>query len=99
VDVTTGAGASLSGSRFQYVTQRQSAGYLTCPALRIITGVTRFWPFAASPWMRRATSWAISAWPKGPCKGGVSYGDEVVFIITLSEQANPNVRTCADKNP
>jgi hypothetical protein len=29
----------------------------------------------------------------------VSYGNEVVFILTLSEQANPNVRTCADKNP
>jgi hypothetical protein len=38
-------------------------------------------------------------WPKGPYKGGVSYGNEVVFILTLSEQANPNVRTCADKNP
>ena len=40
-----------------------------------------------------------ATWPKGPYKGGVSYGNEVVFIITLSEQANPNVRTCADKNP
>jgi starch-binding outer membrane protein, SusD/RagB family len=38
-------------------------------------------------------------WPKGPYKGGASYGNEVVFILTLSEQANPNVRVCADKNP
>ena len=38
-------------------------------------------------------------WPKGVYKAGVSYGNEVVFILTLSEQANPNVRTCADKNP
>lgn len=40
-----------------------------------------------------------STWPKGPYKGGVSYGNEVVFILTLSEQANPNVRTCANMNP
>lgn len=38
-------------------------------------------------------------WPKGVYKAGVSYGNEVVFILTLSEQANPNVRVCADKNP
>ncbi len=38
-------------------------------------------------------------WPKGPYKGGVTYGTDVVFIITLSEQANPNVRTCTDQNP
>jgi starch-binding outer membrane protein, SusD/RagB family len=38
-------------------------------------------------------------WPKGIYKAGVSYGNEVVFILTLSEQANPNVRVCADKNP
>jgi hypothetical protein len=38
-------------------------------------------------------------WPKGAYKGGVSYGDEMVFILTLSEQANPNARTCTDKNP
>lgn len=38
-------------------------------------------------------------WPKGPYKGGVSYGNETVFILTLSEQANPNARTCTDKNP
>ena len=38
-------------------------------------------------------------WPKGPYKAGVSYGDEVVFILTLSEQANPTVRECVDKNP
>jgi hypothetical protein len=31
--------------------------------------------------------------------GGVSYGNETVFILTLSEQANPNARTCTDKNP
>jgi hypothetical protein len=40
-----------------------------------------------------------ATWPKGIYKAGVSYGNEVVFIITLSEQANPNVRVCADKNP
>jgi hypothetical protein len=38
-------------------------------------------------------------WPKGPYKAGVNYGDEVVFILTLSEQANPTVRECVDKNP
>jgi hypothetical protein len=38
-------------------------------------------------------------WPQGPYKGGVSYGNETVFILTLSEQANPNARTCTDKNP
>ena len=38
-------------------------------------------------------------WPKGPYKAGVSYGDEVVFILTLSEQANPTARECVDKNP
>lgn len=40
-----------------------------------------------------------NVWPKGPYKGGVNYGSDVVFILTLSEQANPNVRTCADQNP
>jgi hypothetical protein len=49
--------------------------------------------------VRQYTRAEAQTWPKGPYKGGVSYGDEMVFILTLSEQANPNARTCADKNP
>jgi hypothetical protein len=40
-----------------------------------------------------------SVYPVGPYKAGVSYGEDVVFIITLSEQSNPNGRVCTDKNP
>ncbi len=40
-----------------------------------------------------------SVWPKGPYKAGVSYGSETVFILTLSEQANPTARTCTNMNP
>jgi len=29
----------------------------------------------------------------------VNYGSDVVFILTLSEQSNPNVRRCTDTNP
>ncbi|MBK6487159.1 MAG: hypothetical protein IPF98_09865 [Gemmatimonadetes bacterium] len=49
--------------------------------------------------MRQYTRAEANVWPKGPYKAGVSYGTDVVFILTLSEQANPNVRVCADKNP
>ena len=49
--------------------------------------------------LRQYSRTEAQTWPKGPYKGGVSYGNEVVFILTLSEQANPNARTCADKNP
>ncbi len=40
-----------------------------------------------------------STWPVGAYKAGVNYGTNVVFILTLSEQSNPNGRTCTDKNP
>ncbi|MGH7467825.1 MAG: hypothetical protein ACRENP_07525 [Longimicrobiales bacterium] len=40
-----------------------------------------------------------SLWPVGAYKAGQNYGEDVVFIITLSEQSNPNGRTCTDKNP
>ena len=40
-----------------------------------------------------------NVYPIGPYKAGVSYGEDVVFILTLSEQSNPNGRTCTDKNP
>ncbi|MCC6316130.1 MAG: hypothetical protein IT361_00470 [Gemmatimonadaceae bacterium] len=40
-----------------------------------------------------------ATWPKGQYKAGVSYGSEVVFILTLSEQANPTARTCSNMNP
>jgi hypothetical protein len=49
--------------------------------------------------LRQYARTEAQTWPKGPYKGGVSYGNEVVFILTLSEQANPNARTCTDKNP
>ena len=49
--------------------------------------------------LRQYSRAEAQTWPKGPYKGGVSYGNEVVFILTLSEQANPNARTCVDKNP
>ncbi len=38
-------------------------------------------------------------WPTGPYKAGVNYGTDVVFILTLSEQSNPNLHYCTDKNP
>ena len=38
-------------------------------------------------------------YPIGHYKAGVDYGQDVVFILTLSEQSNPNGRTCTDKNP
>ncbi len=38
-------------------------------------------------------------WPVGPYKGGFTYGDEMVFILTLSEQSNPEGFVCTDKNP
>ena len=38
-------------------------------------------------------------YPIGPYKAGQDYGEDVVFILTLSEQSNPNGRTCTDKNP
>lgn len=40
-----------------------------------------------------------SVWPIGAYKAGQNYGTDVVFILTLSEQSNPNGRTCTDKNP
>jgi hypothetical protein len=40
-----------------------------------------------------------SVYPIGPYKAGQDYGEDVVFILTLSEQSNPNGRTCTDKNP
>jgi len=40
-----------------------------------------------------------STWPIGTYKAGVNYGTDVVFILTLSEQSNPNGRACTDKNP
>ena len=40
-----------------------------------------------------------SLWPVGAYKAGQNYGDDVVFILTLSEQSNPNGRTCTNKNP
>ena len=40
-----------------------------------------------------------SIYPVGPYKAGVNYGTDVVFILTLSEQSNPNVRRCTDVNP
>lgn len=38
-------------------------------------------------------------YPVGAYKAGVNYGDDVVFILTLSEQSNPNGRQCTDTNP
>jgi starch-binding outer membrane protein, SusD/RagB family len=38
-------------------------------------------------------------WPTGPYKAGVNYGTDVVFILTLSEQSNPNLHYCTDRNP
>jgi hypothetical protein len=49
--------------------------------------------------MRQYTRSHDSVWPIGAYKAGVNYGIDVVFILTLSEQANPNGRTCTDKNP
>jgi hypothetical protein len=40
-----------------------------------------------------------TTWPVGAYKAGVNYGVDIVFILTLSEQSNPNGRTCTDKNP
>ena len=40
-----------------------------------------------------------ATYPVGPYKAGVNYGSDVVFILTLSEQSNPNVRRCTDTNP
>jgi hypothetical protein len=40
-----------------------------------------------------------TTWPIGTYKAGVNYGTDIVFILTLSEQSNPNGRTCTDKNP
>lgn len=65
-----------------------------------------FWMFATGHRMgdlrrmvRQYGRAEASTWPTGPYKGGVSYGTDQVFILTLSEQANPSVRTCTDKNP
>jgi hypothetical protein len=38
-------------------------------------------------------------YPVGAYKAGQNYMNDVVFILTLSEQSNPNGRTCTDKNP
>jgi hypothetical protein len=38
-------------------------------------------------------------WPTGHYKAGKLYGTDVVFILTLSEQANPEGYQCLDKNP
>ena len=38
-------------------------------------------------------------WPVGAYKAGQTYGEDVVFILTLSEQSNPNGRTCTNTNP
>ena len=40
-----------------------------------------------------------ATYPVGPYKAGVNYGSDVVFILTLSEQSNPNVRRCTNTNP
>jgi starch-binding outer membrane protein, SusD/RagB family len=38
-------------------------------------------------------------YPTGPHKAGVNYGNDVVFVLMLSEQANPAGRACLDRNP
>jgi hypothetical protein len=38
-------------------------------------------------------------WPTGAYREGQPYGTDVVFILTLSEQTNPNGHSCTDKNP
>jgi len=38
-------------------------------------------------------------YPTGPYKAGVNYGNDVVFILTLSEQANPAGRECINREP
>jgi starch-binding outer membrane protein, SusD/RagB family len=38
-------------------------------------------------------------YPVGAYKAGQNYMNDVVFILTLSEQSNPSGRTCTDKNP
>jgi hypothetical protein len=38
-------------------------------------------------------------WPTGPYREGQQYGSDVVFILTLSEQTNPNGHSCIDRNP
>lgn len=65
-----------------------------------------FWLFATGHRMgdlrrllRQYGRTVTSTWPTGPYKAGVNYGTDVVFILTLSEQSNPNVHYCTDKNP
>ena len=38
-------------------------------------------------------------YPVGHYKGPQNYGTDVVFILTLSEQSNPEGFTCLDRNP
>ena len=38
-------------------------------------------------------------YPVGHYKGPQSYGTDVVFILTLSEQSNPEGFVCMDRNP
>jgi starch-binding outer membrane protein, SusD/RagB family len=40
-----------------------------------------------------------TVWPTGTYKGGVSYGNDVVFTLGSSELANPNVSKCTDMKP
>ena len=65
-----------------------------------------FWLFATGHRMgdlrrllRQYGRSVTATYPTGPYKAGVNYGTDVVFILTLSEQSNPNVRRCTDTNP
>lgn len=65
-----------------------------------------FWLFATGHrmgdlrrMMRQYGRTVNQIWPTGPYKGGVNYGTDVVFIITLSEQSNPLGRTCTNRDP
>jgi starch-binding outer membrane protein, SusD/RagB family len=65
-----------------------------------------FWLFASGHRMgdmrrllRQYGRSQATLYPIGPYKGGVSYGQDIVFILTLSEQSNPNGRTCTNTDP
>jgi hypothetical protein len=65
-----------------------------------------FWLFATGHRMadlrrllRQYGRTVTTTWPTGPYKAGVNYGTDVVFILTLSEQSNPNTHYCTDRNP
>lgn len=65
-----------------------------------------FWLFASGHRMgdlrrllRQYGRSQATLYPIGPYKGGVSYGQDIVFILTLSEQSNPNGRDCTNTDP